>query len=126
MGLCVFEHFQDILKRRKKIYEKYTSLLTDKIYIPKVPQNVEYNYIYYPVVFETEEQLLKVFKVLNDEEIYPRRYFYPSLSELSIFENNDIFPNSNNISKRIACLPLDTYLNDEDIERICNILINNL
>jgi len=127
MGLCVFEHFEEILSTRKHNYEKYTTLLEKtNLYIPKIKDNVEYNYIYYPVVFETEEQLLRIFNSLNEEGIYPRRYFYPSLNELKIFANSDKYVNSEDISKRIACLPLDTYLSDEEIEKICDIIIKNI
>ena len=126
MGICVLNHIDSIINSRKHVYEKYTSMLKNIVRIPKIPDNFEYNYIYYPVLFESEEQLLRVFEELNKNEIFPRRYFYPCLNNLKIFKNNDNTPVANDVSKRIACLPMDTYLADEDIDLICRIIISTL
>ena len=125
MGLSVLDHIDEIIEKRKQITEKYNYLLNKDLKKPKFPNEFKYNYIYYPILFKNEEQLLRVFKALNDKEIYPRRYFYPSLNELPFFDKI-ICPVSENISKRIACLPLDPYLTEVDIEKICNIINNNL
>lgn len=122
MGLCVFDHFEEIVNKRKEVYDKYTELLKDYIEIPNIPDGVEYNYIYYPVLFKNEEQLLRVLDALKSNDIYARRYFYPSLNKLSIFECNENYPVSEDISNRIACLPMDTYLKSEEIEEICRII----
>lgn len=126
MGLCVLEHFEEIISKRKYIYDSYTQRLSKILEIPKIPQDCEYNYIYYPVLFKNEEQLLKVFNALNKNEIYPRRYFYPSLNKLEIFDCQKDYEVSQNIASRIACLPLDTYLSDSDINLICDIIEKNL
>ena len=56
------------------------------------------------------------------ENIFPRRYFYPSLNELSLFNNSSITPISTDLSKRILCLPLDTYITEETVNKICLII----
>jgi len=122
MGLCVLEHINEIIKKRKKSYDLYTEQLDKYVCIPKLKEKITYNYIYYPVLFKNEDELLAVFERLNKNDIYPRRYFYPSLNELPIFNSDSITPIASDISKRIACLPMDTYLEDEDIKIICNII----
>lgn len=125
MGLCVLEHIDEIISKRKYVYERYKSKLNKIVTIPTISPDCNYNYIYFPVLFKNENELLKVFEALNKQDIYPRRYFYPSLTELNIFEGNDNFPISLDISKRIACLPFDTYLEDEQIDIICDIIEKN-
>lgn len=128
MGICLLNHIDEIINSRKTVSNLYRELLSDKLYIPEIPSNVEYNYIYFPVVFESEELLLETLNNLNNEGIYPRRYFYPCLNELPMFDNSYKTPIASDISRRILCLPLDTYISKENIERICNIInetINN-
>ena len=71
-----------------------------------------------PVVFEREQILLKIQDKLKANNIFPKRYFYPSLNKLSIFQPQDILPISENISQRILCLPLFDTLPAKEIERI--------
>ena len=79
--------------------------------------DLEYNYAYYPVVFKSEEELKSVFVALSEKQIYPRRYFYPSLNKLPYVEAQNC-PVSEDISSRIACLPLFV---DLDKQIICDI-----
>lgn len=125
MGLVVFDHLEEIIEKRKKISLKYDKLLSEYIIRPKEVEDFKYNYIYYPVIFKSEEELLKIFNALNKNEIYPRRYFYPSLNVLPFFKGIEC-PISEDISKRIACLPLDPYLKISEVEKICKIIINEL
>ena len=106
MGLAVLPYMEEILVKRKSIVKGYDNSL-DFNYIKKIKirKGTEWNYSYYPVIFEKEEQLLKVQTALNSKEIYPRRYFYPSLNHLPYVKDIEM-PVSENISKNILCLPL--------------------
>jgi hypothetical protein len=48
----------------------------------KIRLGTEWNYSYYPVLFESEADLLNVEKKLKENNIVPRSYFYPSLHTL--------------------------------------------
>lgn len=120
MGLCILPHMKDIIAKRKHICELYDSLLNGCVQRPATQQGLEYNYAYYPVVFKNEQELLDVFSALNAQDIFPRRYFYPSLNTLPYVEKQSC-PVSEDISLRIACLPLYVDLLDSDIEKICQI-----
>lgn len=122
MGLCMLNHIDEIINYRKCISNLYKSLLDDKIFIPEIPKDLEYNYIYFPIVFPNEKMLIEVINNLNSENIFPRRYFYPSLNELPIFNNASVTPISSDISKRVLCLPLDTYITEEIVTKICLII----
>jgi dTDP-4-amino-4,6-dideoxygalactose transaminase len=89
----------------------------------KIREHTQWNYCYYPVIFKTEEELLETMKRLAAEDIYPRRYFYPSLEALPYIESNSC-PIAEDIAKRIMCLPLYTTLQEEDLKKIV-IIINN-
>jgi dTDP-4-amino-4,6-dideoxygalactose transaminase len=84
-------------------------------------ENTQWNYSYYPAIFESEVQLLRVEKVLNENDIFPRRYFYPSLNTID-YAKGQSMPVSESIASRILCLPLYAGLTDEDLNRIVSVL----
>lgn len=125
MGLCNIEYFPEIIEKRKAISELYVSELKNIIHIPKKQEEIEYNYGYFPVLFENEAELLRIFAALAKENIFPRRYFYPSLNTLP-FIPYQACPLSENIALRIACLPMYPQLAHEDVYRICRCIKKEL
>ncbi|RPI17584.1 MAG: DegT/DnrJ/EryC1/StrS family aminotransferase [Ignavibacteriae bacterium] len=126
MGLCVLPNIMSIICYRKKASLEYDKCLKDtKLEHIKINNDTEYNYSYYPVIFESEEQLLKTRCALNDNNIYPRRYFYPSLDKLNYINKYEV-PVADNISKRIMCLPLYHCLSITDVKNISKIIISSL
>lgn len=117
MGLANFPYIKDIIADRKRVSDKYDELLNGIVGRPKNQNGLEYNYAYYPVVFKSEDELLRVFSALKEQDIFPRRYFYPSLNKLPYVNGVDC-PVSENISSRIACLPLYVGLENEIIEKV--------
>ena len=122
MGNALLPHLDYILAERKKLSELYDSLLAGKLRRPAKQPDLEYNYAYYPVVFESEKELLAAFERLHGIDVYPRRYFYPSLNTLPYLEQTEECPLSEDISVRIACLPLFVGLTEEIIKKICELL----
>ncbi len=122
MGLVNFEHLKEIIVARKHICELYDSLLENRFQRPKKQKDLEYNYAYYPIVFENEKELLTAFNRLAKIDVFPRRYFYPSLNKLPYLTAHYACPVSEDIATRIACLPLYVGLADADVERICGVL----
>ncbi len=125
MGLANFPYIKDIIADRKRASDTYDKLLAGCVARPKTQPNLEYNYAYYPVVFKNEEELLKVFAALNAQDIFPRRYFYPSLNKLPYIDNQSC-PVAEDISSRIACLPLYVGLENETIEKIADVIKSNI
>lgn len=119
MGLANFPYIKDIIADRKRVSDLYDKLLNGCVGRPKPQVALEYNYAYYPVVFKNETELQNVFTVLKNMDIFPRRYFYPSLNTLP-YVSGVPCPISENISSRIACLPLYVGLQDSVIETICD------
>lgn len=126
MGLAVLPHMDYILNERKKVVEYYNANLDfSKIKSLKIRENTNWNYSYYPIIFETEEDLLKIQKVLNDAQIFPRRYFYPSLNQLQYVAPSKC-PVSESIASRVICLPLYVGLTASDLELIISIINSSL
>lgn len=122
MGLSNLPYVSDIIKERKRVCNLYDESLSGLVQRPKLQKDLNYNYAYYPVIFKNEIQLLKVFEHLNKQNIFPRRYFYPSLNRLPYLDNYQGCPISENISLRIACLPLYSDLSNEEVIEISKLI----
>ena len=106
MGLCMLDEIENIKDKRKILYEIYQQELKGIVSFQKQNENTTLNYSYFPVVLKNTEEREKVQKALNDKQIFPRRYFYPSLDTLNYIEPKQYMLNSRDISSRILCLPL--------------------
>lgn len=123
MGVANLKYADLILKKRKSDSELYNARLTFfKYRTISLTKNSEFNYAYYPVILESEKEVLKCIEELNANRIFPRRYFYPSLSSLFYLEKQNT-PISDDLSKRVICLPLFYDIDEAEIDLICRILI---
>ena len=121
MGLVNLRYVDLILAARKNLCKKYDLYLKNlEVKRPKIFENTSYNYSYYPVIFKTKTELLNVKNELEKNLIFPRRYFYPSLSTLPYVKG--ITPLSEDISERILCLPLYYGISKYEIEYIVRII----
>ena len=126
MGLAVFPYMSSILEGRKEVVNHYDSNLNfKKLQKLKIRENTQWNYSYYPVIFESEVVLLQVQKVLNEQQIFPRRYFYPSLNTIP-FVNEKSMPISESAASRVMCLPLYMCLEQEKVDLICKLINGSL
>ena len=122
MGLCNLKHIDEILARRKEIYEYYkTNLAYCNLEFQTIQSDSEFNYAYFPVMFETEEAMLNCKQQLEKRKIFCRRYFYPSLSALP-YINKIEMPVCDSIAKRIMCLPMYHTLNHLELNLIIKII----
>ena len=125
MGIVNLKYVKEILARRKQLCALYDSFLSQtNAYKPKVQKGAEINYSYYPLVFESEVQTLNIKDTLEKSEIFPRRYFYPSLSSLSYTSGST--PVSDDVASRILCLPLYHDMSEEELEIVCRIILRTL
>jgi dTDP-4-amino-4,6-dideoxygalactose transaminase len=125
MGLAVLPHMGTILSDRKRVVDFYNQNLDlSQVQILKIRENTQWNFSYYPIILKDEAMLLRVQKALNEEDIFPRRYFYPSLNNLN-FVDGEKMPISESIASRILCLPLYVDLDNDKLKNIITI-INSL
>jgi dTDP-4-amino-4,6-dideoxygalactose transaminase len=128
MGLCILPKVPALIAARKERFGYYDSRLDfNRITRPSLLPGMTYNYAYYPVVFDSEETLLRVMDSLKAEGVTPRRYFYPSLNTLPFtFRPGAVTaqpcPISEDIALRVLCLPLYPDLAEADVDRIASIV----
>jgi dTDP-4-amino-4,6-dideoxygalactose transaminase len=122
MGLSVLPHISEILSNRKEQSERYKKLLKGlEITYPNGDHIVDYNYSYFPIIFPSEAILEKTMEALEANGIASRRYFMPSLNTLD-YTSGDC-PISEEISKKILCLPLYDKLKPEEQRMIARLLL---
>ena len=122
MGLCVLDEIEIITAQRKHIWQTYQTELEGLVEFQVFNPHANNNYAYVAVLFETEAQLLKVQKALNDNGIFPRRYFYPSLDTLDYLQPQIPQTHSRDIAKRILCLPIYSGLTQEQQNRVIELI----
>ena len=123
LGLANLKYYDEILADRKHKYFCYRDALQSNSNLSFQKLNGDgCNYSYFPIIFETEKALLEVEKKLNENKIFPRRYFYPSLNTLNHIVEYRSMPISESIAKRILCLPLYKNLEVAEIERIIRLI----
>lgn len=123
MGLCVLPKINEIINARKKVSEEYDHGLNfSKLGKPDVKNLDLYNYSYYPILLQSEAALLYVRRILSENGILARRYFYPSLNQLPYLVKQQTCSISEGISKRVLSLPLFVDLSESEIWKIISIV----
>lgn len=122
MGLAVFPYLDEIIFERKKVTQLYDTLIDfGKVSKMEIRSETIWNHSYYPIIFKSEEVLLQTLQELNSQNIFPRRYFYPSLNTIE-YTKGEVMPISEHIAARILCLPLFVGLKKSDVELISKIV----
>ena len=125
MGMANLEYIDSILYYRKEQFILYKELLASpRLNQPEINSDSQFNYAYFPLIFETEEELLRAMDTLSLNWVGSRRYFYPSLNKVSYVNGNQC-EICEDISRRVLCLPLYHDLSHEEIRFICKILIKS-
>lgn len=106
MGLALLPHFPEILKGRRRRSELYDQLLINApVETVDWREDLERNYAYYPILLETEQDLLAARERMQALDIYPRRYFYPVLSSLPYVDSPPMTI-AEGAARRVLCLPM--------------------
>ncbi len=130
MGICNLRHIDVEIKKRKAVMERYVERLRDVngIKLVKPQPGVVSNYSYFPVVFDGYKQNRdEIFEKLKGEGIYARKYFYPLTSSFKCYEGKfdmSKTPNAKYIAERVLTLPFFADLAFDDVDRICDIILN--
>lgn len=127
LGIANLKYFDEVLQDRKAKYFFYKEALKDLKGVRFQTIKIgEANYSYFPIIFDTEEKLLKIEKALNDDKIVPRRYFYPAVNTFKEIVEYVEMPIAEDIAKRILCLPLYWNLDIDDMKRIIENIKTNI
>ena len=131
MGLCNLRHMDEIVQNRKAIVERYRERLSDVggIQLNAVQKDVESNYAYFPVVIDEKafgSSREEVMQYLDAHDVKVRKYFYPLTSSYAAFHRKyDVHktPVALHVSKRVLTLPLYPDLPIQDVDRICDLVL---
>jgi dTDP-4-amino-4,6-dideoxygalactose transaminase len=126
MGLCMLDEMEQVTTKRKIVYMEYLEALSRRVQLQFRNSDSNYNYSYFPILLKSEDELRCVQRSFNDQGIYPRRYFYPSLDTLPYIEPKQIMPLSRDISRRILCLPMYSDLDLATQKKIIQTLLKAL
>ena len=122
MGLAMLSHMDEVLNRRKEISDIYfKNCNSHKITTFNIRSETTWNSSYFPIVFDSETELLKVVESLKKKYIHPRRYFFPSLNVLPYIEYKEL-KNAESLSKRVLCLPVYFSIEKNSLIDIINIV----
>lgn len=132
MGLCNLKHVNKDIEKRRAVVDRYRSHLEGiaGIQLNPIQKDVMSNHAYFPVVFDetvfgTDRDT--VMEKLAENGIGARKYFYPLTNTFNCFNGKydaSSTPIALQISKRILTLPLYADLRLEDVDRICEIILN--
>lgn len=126
-GLLQLEKTNEQIQNRKRVYMHYLEGLESVrgIKLPYLKEDLEHNYSYFPIRVTTEYKISRDELViyLNKEQIYPRKYFYPLVSNMLPYKNIEsgnphFLPVANYIAEEILCLPMYEELSIIDQSKI--------
>jgi dTDP-4-amino-4,6-dideoxygalactose transaminase len=132
-GLLQLKHIDQAIAKRKAIDQLYRAELANipGIYYFNNSHEIKHNYAYFPILVSDEYPISRdaLFDLLKKNNINPRRYFYPLISEFSMYRGlpsaqSGNLPQANIASRQVLCLPIYPELEISIVEQICSIIKN--
>lgn len=123
LGIANLKYYDPVLADRKRKYLQYKEALQGCDFVRfQAIYTGEPNYSYFPIIFDSEALLLDFKARLNKQNIFPRRYFYPSVNTYKNIVDYQSTPVSEDIAGKILCLPLYWTLSEENVQRIASLI----
>tara|TARA_B110001450_G_scaffold141016_1_gene132012 strand:- start:1006 stop:1977 length:972 start_codon:yes stop_codon:yes gene_type:complete len=122
IGLTILDEIDQILETRQQLFFAYEKFLSPYFELPKWNDNVtKFNGAYFPVLLKNFEKRNKVIQALSDKNIASRTYFGTSLNQ--VYDKNSRCPISEDVSSRVLCLPLHSYMNQSEVQEVSDNLL---
>jgi len=118
LGLAQLEQIEEKIAAKRKIAQKYSSLLKDSFVTPSEEKGTRNVYWLYWIQANNPDLLAEN---LEKKGIESRRFFYP-LSSMPPFKAH-VLKNADNAFRKGLCLPSYPGLSDSEIEEICSVLL---
>lgn len=131
MGLCNLRHIETEIDKRRQVVDYYRDRLDniEGLKLNTIQKDVVSNYAYFPIIIDEKKfgySRNEVYERLQKENIYSRKYFYPLTNTFECFSgkfNVSQTPVALGISKRVLTLPLYADLSMQEVEKICNTIL---
>lgn len=131
-GLLQLKHMDHIMQRRRSIDTLYRNKLEGIPGIKCLPQAGQRvaNYSYFPILVNENYPIPRdeLYQKLKDAGINSRRYFYPLISNFSMYRGINSaeprnLPVANIAANQVICLPIYPNLTDTEVTRIAEEII---
>jgi len=128
-GLLQLKTIDSDIAKRKKVADFYKKKLrkVKGIRFLEDIKTIKHNYSYFPVFVEKEYPLTRdeLYQKLKDNTIFARRYFYPLISEFSMYKHLDSanpkkLLHAVKLAEQVICLPIYPALKENEVEQIIN------
>ena len=131
IGLVQLQDIDEVLRERKDIADYYQQLFTGSKLVNTFKHQGLTNNSYYPVLIESEGKFNRdfVYEELRTRGVYARRYFYPLISDFSMYnmlgksKSRDL-AKAQLISDRVLCLPIYPGLEKSEQKYIFNTIVD--
>lgn len=132
MGRCNLIHLPEELKKRKAVVERYRMHLSNVagLAVSEPQEDVTPNFAYFPIVVDetvfghTRDEIKDALEAHN---IFARKYFYPLTNRMECYEGRfadaDV-PVAERTADRVLTLPMSASLEQEDVDRICSVILS--
>lgn len=132
-GLLNLRQVDAAIAARQQVAIKYREVLRDVegiTFFDDMP-GVKHNYSYFPIFIDEKAFGMSrdaLYAKMKEANVLGRRYFYPLISEFSTYRglesaNPANLPNAHKMADSVLCLPMHHMLNDEDLQRILDLII---
>jgi len=130
-GLLQLQGVNKGIARRQEIEGLYRMELKDikGIRCRQVPDEKHPNYSYFPILVEKDFPVSRdeLYQKMREQNIYARRYFYPLISDFSMYRGlssaqSDNLVVATEIARKVICLPFYPELTDEQILWITGVI----
>lgn len=125
--LAKLEIFDEEIKLRERVAERYTRALGNHVVTPYVAPEHTSVYAQYTIAIDDRERLIRGLTAAG----IPTAIHYPTPLHLQpafkyLGMSAGSFPNSERASERVVSLPMHPYLVEDQQDRICDAVINQL
>ena len=133
MGLLQLDYIDSVLARRNEIELRYRAALADVegLSMLQQPSDTEANSSYFPIFVDAKYPLSRdaLYQKMIDAGIHGRRYFYPLLSDMPMYRGlpsakPEALLSAHRVANAVICLPIYPSLNNEEIDRITELIVN--
>jgi dTDP-4-amino-4,6-dideoxygalactose transaminase len=131
LGILQLQHIDAALARRKVVDAHYRRRLNGVrgIHCLGFAGEKIANYAYFPVLVNGDYPIRRddLYHKLKERRIHPRRYFYPLLSEFSMYREfpsarRDNLPQAVIAADQVLCLPIYPDLEAAIVDEVCDII----
>jgi dTDP-4-amino-4,6-dideoxygalactose transaminase len=140
LGLLQLKYVDEALAARKAIFQRYAENLknVDTLEIIEIEDDpppskfgneLRWNYAYCPLFVKPGHPFIRdeLYARLKEEGIHPRRYFYPLISEFSMYRSfasarRGNLPGAFDAASRVLCLPIYPGLDMDTVDKICRLV----